>query len=157
MKSYYLRYIVLWAPACLAACFFNNTGTASQVLQWICVALMIVGWTINTAMSAYNFPALALANTLLYFGVNEVLAILFYSTNGGANAKLIQRLTGLFSYTPLDIVVTHILDLDIPHELYIIGFLSICMAGGVVAALYYRRIRPNPYRPSITRRKVFYR
>jgi hypothetical protein len=152
MKKYMLRYLIFWAPAFLAACFFNNTSPLSQALQWFFAFFMVLGWCVNTGMATYHHPRKMLSNLLLYLGVNLLLITFLYNINAGSVAnRIIMRAIGIFSYTPLDIFVMRLLDYNIPQEVYVTFFLFLACLLSWLAAFIYRKLNPNPYRPRITK------
>lgn len=150
MRKYLLRYLIFWAPAVLVACLFNNASPLSQILQWFFAFFMLLGWCANTAMAAYHYPRRTLSVLLMYLGINLLAIVALYNINTGSSASmLLLRLGGLLSFTPLDILVMALLDFSIPHEIYVtVGVVILCFLGWL-AGLFYRRIHPNPYRPTM--------
>lgn len=152
MSKYIVRYLILWLPAALVAYFFNNASMASQVAQWFCAFFMVFGWSVNTGMCAYHYPRTTLSLILVYTGINVLLIVLLYaSTYASPLNKALILVGGALSYTPLDAFVRAILDFNIPHEVYVIAFLVACCFVGYCVGLAYRRVRPNPYSPRMSK------
>lgn len=152
MRKYYLRYLFFWAPAFFVACFFNNPSMLSQILQWFFAFFMLFGWAVNSAMAAYHFPRTVFSSLLVYLGVNLLITTgLYHISSGSAMSRLLMRIGGLLSFTPLDIVVTALLDFTIPHEVYVVAAVTCVCLAGWLAGVAYRRIHPNPYRPRISK------
>jgi hypothetical protein len=152
MRKYLLRYLIFWAPAFLAACFFNNASMPSQILQWFFAFFMIFGGAVNTAMAANRYPKEAISDLLIWLGVNLfAITMLYEYNNNPATRTLFLRLGGATSFTPLDIVVTALLDFDIPHEMFITVFLFCTCFVGFLAGLIYRRSHPSPYSPKLSK------
>ena len=149
MRKYWLRYLIFWAPAFAVACFYNNGSSLSLALQWALALLMVGGWAINTAMAAAYSPRKVLSALFMYLGAHLLIITTFYQHNTGTRGPAFRLLCGAFSFTPLDIIVTALLDFTIPHELYLAFFLTAVCALGYVAGLLYRWHNPNPYRPRI--------
>ncbi|MDL2233053.1 hypothetical protein LJC63_05675 [Ruminococcaceae bacterium OttesenSCG-928-L11] len=148
MRKYMVRYLIFWLPAVLVACFYNNPTSLSHGLQWIFAILMLLGWTVNTAMASYHFPRRTLSLILMYLGINMIAALLLYSID---YTLPILRLAGILSFTPLDILIVALLDFTIPHELYMVGLVVGLAVLGWAAGLLYRRFHPNPYRPHFSK------
>ena len=152
MKKYFLRYLVLWLPAFLAALLFNNSGLPSIVLQLFLGVAMLVGWAVNTGMAARLYPRAAMALVLFYFGAS-LIAVRFHYTGQLRRLFGAHSVTaaGIFSYVPLDVFLQKILYFNIRHEVYIIvGITLLCLFGWLMGMLY-RWHNPDPYRPRIKR------
>lgn len=148
MKKYLFRYLIFWFPAALVASFFNNSGTASQILQWLFAFFFLFGWAVNTGMSAYYFPRRTLSLLFAYTGANILIILWLYSAHFGSTSYfLLQRVGGLFSFVPMEIFIMALINLDIRHELYVTGFMAAACLAGFAVGVVYRRLRPNPYRP----------
>jgi hypothetical protein len=140
MKKYILRYGIFWMPAVLAACLYGNSSPLSQGLQWFCAFFLIFGWCVNTAMAAVHFPRGTLSLLLGYLGGNFLLIVGLYNVNTAtASGRVLLRLGGLFSFTPLDILIVALLDFPIPHEIYVTaGLVIVCFLGWMAGVLVHR-------------------
>jgi hypothetical protein len=151
MKKYILRYLIFWLPAVLAACWYGNSSPLSKGLQWFFAFFLIFGWSVNTAMAAVHFPRGTLSLILLYLGVNFLLIMGLYSVNTATAAgRVLLRMGGLFSFTPLDILIVALLDYSIPHEIYVTAGLVILCFLGWMAGVLVRRLYPPSYRPMVS-------
>ena len=150
MKKHLLRYLIFWAPAVIVACFFNNMTTVSQALQWFLAFFMLLGWTVTTGMASYHFPNRILSLLLMHLGINMLLIVALYNLNIGSRWTFVMlRLFGLFSFTPLDIIVNALINFNIPHEIYVTVLLFFSCMLGWIAGFIYRKLNPDPYRPHI--------
>ena len=149
MKRYFLRYLFFLTPALLVSLFFRNAGTVSQALQWFTAFFMVLGWTVNTSVSAYHYPQEVFGLMLVYTGVNLVLINLVYHNTWGSRSGWLGELMGAMSFTPLQILVRALIDFNIQQEVYVLIGLLACCALGYLSGLLARRIYPNPYRPRI--------
>ena len=87
---------------------------------------------------------------LVYLGVNMILIEIIYNIRAGPQAmRLISRLAGTFSFTPLEVILGALLDFNIPQEIYITAAIFIICLAGWAVGLAYRRFHPDPYRPRI--------
>ncbi|MCL2057303.1 MAG: hypothetical protein FWH02_08825 [Oscillospiraceae bacterium] len=149
MKKYLPRYLLFWAPAFALSLFFRGDLMQFHALRWFFTFFMLLGWGINTAMAAYHYPRKVLSGLLMYAGAHVLLITWLYSLTDRSPA--LYYLAGAFSFTPLDILVTALLDFNIMHELYAaLTVIALCLLGWAAGALY-RRTNPNPYRPKIGR------
>lgn len=154
MRQYAVRYVVFWLPALLVSYFFSNQSMTSQVLQWFFAFFLLLGWSVNTGMAAYNFPRATLSLWLAYTGLH-ILAItsLYAAPYGSGRYTVLKAVSGFLSYRPLRIF-TRVLEGLVPQfppELCILGGLSACCLIGYLIGLVQRRVNPNPYRPRILR------
>jgi hypothetical protein len=151
LKKYILRYVIFWLPAVLAACLYGNSSPVSQALQWFFAFFLIFGWSVNTAMAAVHFPRGTLSLILGYLGVNFLLIMGLYSVNTATAAgRVLLRMGGLPSFTPLDILIVALLDYPIPHEIYVTAGLVILCFLGWMAGVLVRRLNPPSYRSSVS-------
>jgi hypothetical protein len=149
MKKHILRYGIFWLPAVLAACLYTSSSPLSQGVQWFFAFFLIFGWSVNTAMAAVHFPRGTLSLLLLYLGVNFLLIVGLYNVNTAtASGRVLLRLGGLFSFTPLDILIVALLDFPIPHEIYVTAGLVILCFLGWMAGVLVRRLYPSSYSPT---------
>jgi hypothetical protein len=149
MKRYILRYLFFLTPALLVSLFFRNASAASQVLQWFTAFFMVLGWAVNTGMAAYYYPRDVLGLMLVYAGANLALINLVYHNTWGSRSGWLGELMGAASFTPLQIFVRALIDLNIQQEVYVLAGMVACCAAGYLAGLLARRIYPNPYHPRI--------
>jgi len=147
MRKFILRYLFFWAPAFILSFFFRGGLMQLYTLKWFFAFFMLFGWGVNTAMAAYHYPRRTMSGILMYVGFNILAIVGLYSWDGVNRA--VYYLGGIFSFTPLDILVVALLDFNIPHELYV-ALLVFCICSlGWIAGMLYRRVNPDPYRPKM--------
>lgn len=154
MRKYILRYLIFWLPAAITFYVYHNSSMLSQVLQWFFAFFMLLGWAVNTGMAAYHYPRKVLSLIFGYTGVNVLLTVILYRSFTGTTLHYVMgNFGGLFSYNPLDVFVMAIVDFNISHELYVLGFLVACCLLAYIIAIIYRWMNPNPYRPRILKNR----
>jgi len=150
LSKYYIRYLVFLAPAALVCCFFNNMSKASQILQLIFAVFMLFGWAINTGMAAYNYPRRTLSAMFLYYGINLlVITALYRMVIAQGFRRIVYKLAGITSFTPMNPIMRFLLGFNIPQEVYVTTFIFILLFIAWIIGVIYRRHHPNPYRPRI--------
>lgn len=149
MKKYLLRYLIFWAPALLLSLFFRADTPISHILQLFFGFFLLFGWAVNTGMAAYAYPRRMLGALLLYTGANLLLINMQYMGLLSFLGRNSRAVTGILSYTPLDIFLQKLLDFKIPHELYITAAIAILSFAGWLLGILYRYHNPDPYRPKI--------
>jgi hypothetical protein len=109
---------------------------------------MLLGWGVNSAMGAVRHARGILSALLIYLGANLILIEITYNIRAEPQAlRMISKLAGTFSFTPLEVALHAVLDFNIPHEMYIAAAIfAICLAGWA-AGVVYARFHPDPYRP----------
>jgi len=159
MKKYISRYLFLWLPAITLAYIFtvlNSPHSAlsqsmpAQLAQWLCVIIMLIGWSANTGMSAYYYPRNTFSLLLTYYSICLILVTLFYRERFDSSIKVyLDIAAGLFSYKPLDILERTLIDFNMQHRLVILHIIVACNFIGYIIGVIARIMNPNPYRPKL--------
>ena len=124
-------------------------GTAAEIIQWFFGFFMLLGWTVNTIMATYSHPRQALAFILAYFGINALLIIaLSRAPFSSARHVILDHTAGAFTFRPLYMLYQALRDFSIFQELWIAVIITMACGVGFVCGMFYRQVRPNPYRPT---------
>jgi len=152
MRKYLFRYLIFWLPAIGASYLLNSGEITPQIIRWFFGFFMLFSWGVNTAMFAYNHPRGALSFVFGYFGVNVLLIMGLHNASfGSAGYRIFDHAAGLFTYRPLSMIYSTLLEFPVFQEMWIIGIVTgICLVG-FLCGLFYRQVRPNPYRPTFIR------
>ena len=149
MRKYFFRYLVFYMPALLASYIFTSGNLFAHIVQWFFGFFMLLGWGACTAMLTYNYPRNALAFLFAYFGVSVLLIYGLHNASfGSASYVFFDHVAGALTYRPLNMIYRTLLHFPIFQELWIIIIIIASCAVGFVCGMFYRQIRPNPYRPT---------
>lgn len=149
MRKFMLYYLLLALPGILVALFFQNRSTVSVILQWICAAVMVLGWSVLTGFSAYRNGRRALGLLLLYASFVILDLAMVYTMAGQSRAlHAIFNTLSLLTFRPLDILVVQLLDYNFPQEIAVMGFLiACCLVGFLVGILCRGRRKRHIFAP----------
>lgn len=135
------RYLIFWIPALLASVLLGENTLLCQSIKWFFAFFMLLGIAVNTAFIALEDLRGALALVLGYMGINYLLVLALYSFSLSPSSHgFIMGLIGIFSFTPLDIILRNILYLNIPHEMYLVSLVTVLAAAGIAGAMVYKKL-----------------
>lgn len=149
IRKYFVRYIIFWIPAILAAYLTGSGYTAAYLAQWFLGFFMLLGWGVNTGMFAYSSPRGALGFILAYLGLSVLLITwLFRTPFGSTFYRVLDTAAGAFTFRPLYMLYGVLRDFNVFGELWVAGIVAGACAVGFLCGVFYRQVRPNPYRPT---------
>ena len=153
MNKYLLRYLIFWLPGAVAAYLFSRgSSTAAMAFQWFGAFFLVLGWSVNTGMTAYRYPRQALALLLAWRGISILVIMALYRSSYQSPLHWwLLNVGGALSFRPLDIFIVALLDFPVQHEMVVTCGLGICCFVGWLCGVAFRWIRPDPYRPRMYR------
>ena len=153
MRKHLIFYPIILLPALLAYYILPAGNAIADIAQWVIALLMLLGWGIVTAVIAYGSPRFALALLLAYFGVCTLLIYGVSEASLGTPAYAVfDFAAGALTYRPLNMFYQTLREFNVFGEMWVLVIIVGFCTAGLLSGMIYRRMRPNPYRPTFTGR-----